>query len=83
MTRGAKLEAIERCVLIVAGVLAIFPLLQYLSETEERRLARDATLVVSYMGCLGSGGLRPGLTSDTPEGIRDICDRIAVSLSGQ
>lgn len=74
-------EKLEKTVVIIAAVLAIFPLIQYWSEADDRRLNREATLMVAYMSCLGSGGLTGGGLNQSSTKMQDICGKISSELS--
>lgn len=73
-------EKIEKTVMIVAGLLAIFPLLQYWNEADDRRLNREATLMVAYMSCLGSGGFGVVSSGVSSGEMHRICSEIARNL---
>ena len=49
--------SVERLAVAAASVFAFFPLWQYLDETDDRQLDRDATLILAHASCETAGVL--------------------------
>ena len=97
MNWRVSLETIERVVVIVAAFLAVFPLWQYISEADSRKIERQSNFIVAYNLCLDQftngadkdsvdfahiSAFGLGIMTENNDYIEQVCDEVIQAGSG-